>query len=1075
MAEGYEIAEGYIDVRAETDAARRAIRDYLRFVDQQLDRAEEQFAASGRRAGQRFRSGLTDSLPPNGLIDEILPGGGGGGGGGGGAGGGGGGGIISTILGALHGGISRIIQEIRDLVSEIQSILASLQSGLGDLISDIQSSVSGLLSDIRSGFIHTITYLQGAWVRFIGAITSHSGSIRTFLSTMWTRIRGLWTSFTTWANSAFTAAWTRIRSMWSSMGTGARTVWVRFTAWAGAAFAGIRILASRFWSSFRTWALTTFTTLALVAGILFSRMRGWASGVWSRFRSWGFAVWSGIAARGRSMWTRFAAWARSAWTAISGWFTSLFSTVSTWLSGLGGQLSSIMSSLTGALGPIGSALGPILQIAMYGSLIPIVLALGGAIANLLPLLFLLPAAIMTLVAVIAPAILAFKGLGDAIGAGMSGDMEKFNEALKKLTPNAQKFVKEFVALGPALRNIKRWSQNAFFLPLLGTIKPLATTLLPALEQGLAKSASGLGRLVAGFAKMLATPEVISAINTLFATTERILDRLGPPLASLFGAFFGTVEGGLPWIERFVDTLANGIERFANWLREVKANGQMQAWLQTAWTTAKNLWEVIKQLGAVIGALFQDTGDEGDDFLVGLADSLKELARWLNTTDGKESLDDLVDTIYAVMAVIDLAVLTVKAFGIAWLATKVGFLTAWQMLKDGWHWLEDAFNNLVKWVETASSISWEWIKDAASAVGDFFIGVGKWFVDAYDTVVGWGGKIVDWFAQVPGWIGEFFSNLPGWFAAAMQWLWETIFYYIGFFAGSILKIILGIPVALVMAWDWIKRTTIDGATALWEEMQTWDDKALAALSSFWTATVNFFDSVWDACYEGVVGFFIDTWNEIKTWPGRAGEALSAMPGQVGKWFTDTWNQGKKKTDEGIADVISKITGLKDKTINALSGASSWLWEAGKDVMRGLMNGVQDALGWAVDAAKRAAKKVAEGFMDGLDIGSPSRVMRVEVGRWMLPGLMQGVDDTLPDTMRYMGATANMLVSGFSPTVNVAAPSVDMGSTVLHADFGNGIAQAVPLLITRNPRIVAAAAAVGKRERNGWVNTNRGTVG
>jgi hypothetical protein len=79
------------------------------------------------------------------------------------------------------------------------------------------------------------------------------------------------------------------------------------------------------------------------------------------------------------------------------------------------------------------------------------------------------------------------------------------------------------------------------------------------------------------------------------------------------------------------------------------------------------------------------------------------------------------------------------------------------------------------------------------------------------------------------------------------------------------------------------------------------------------------------------------------------------------------------------------------------------------------------------------------------------------------------------MRYLGTVANMMVQGFQPTVNVAAPNVHTGDVMLTADFGEGIRQVVPLIITRNPRAIAGANAVGTRERSGWVNTARGTVG
>jgi phage-related protein len=239
-------------------------------------------------------------------------------------------------------------------------------------------------------------------------------------------------------------------------------------------------------------------------------------------------------------------------------------------------------------------------------------------------------------------------------------------------------------------------------------------------------------------------------------------------------------------------------------------------------------------------------------------------------------------------------------------------------------------------------------------------------------------------------------------------------------------------------------------------------------------VNAVTNAWNGMFESTSRGVQRTANTVSELPGKASNALSSLPGTVGNWVSSTWSRAVDSTSRGLSSVVSTVSSLGGRIVGALSGAGSWLVSAGANMMRGLGNGIMGMLGWAVDQAYAAARKVKEGFLSALGIRSPSRVMRVEVGRQLLPGAMEGVKDTIPDAQRYMGAVANMLVQGFTPTVNVAAPSVHTGDVMLQADFGEGIRQAVPLIITRNPRIVAGAAAVGDRQRSGWVNTARGTV-
>jgi phage-related protein len=1067
VADGFRIAEGYLDIEADPSAALRNVQEFLRRVERDMRRAEDEAEASGRRTGRRFGDGLDEGLRgPHGgnLINDLVLGGGGGEG----EGGGGGGGFIQSIIGGFSNGFRRVIDEIRTLIGEIESMLSNLGGG-GGFLSDLREGLSELISGIRDRFESLINYLHGTWTRFFGSLTN--GPIGDFFSDLLTRARAYWTRFTAWASSSFTVMWTRVRTWWANMSSNMNGYWVRFNAWASATFRRLRILGEYFWIRFRAGARSLFTNL-----------RGWTRGwindlgimgrwVWGRIRNWAGNIWSRMSSRGRSIWTRIAGWARSAITSIGGWFSSFFTWLSNTASTVGSQLNDAFSNIGKAAG----AAGPVLQVAAYAALIPIIIGLGGAIAQLLPLLLLLPAAIATLISILAPAIVAFKGFGAAVGAGLSGDVEKFNEALKKLTPNARAVAKEFVALGPALKRIKSWTQNALFLPLIGTIKPLATTLLPALEQGMAKAASGLGRLLAGFAKMLATPEVISAINTLFATTERILDRLGPPLANLFGALFGTVEGGLPWIERLVDTIANGIDRFANWLREIKQTGQMQSWLMSAWDAAKKFWDLLVALGALVGSLFANSGDEGLSWIEDLTNMVKKLTDYFKSAEGIEFLETIVSWMDEsgglMLTLVDIISTLLNAF--------VGLINFLQAIPGAfaaaWQWIKKTTVAVGEWIAMAAGVTWDWIKGAASAVADFFKMIGSWFVDAYNTVVGWGSALLDWFSKIPGWIGEFFSNLPGWIADGLAATRDAIFYGIGWVAGFIVGIFLSIPGALAAAWEWISTTVMNGVTKTADFVRTLPQRAGEALASLGSTIGGAVDAAWDWAYESTSKGVQYSWSKTQELVGRVGEILSALPGRIGGWVTEGWNRGREATSSGIDRVVSTARELPGKIGSALSGAGSWLYNVGRDMISGLIRGLGDALGWAVDQAKRAANKIKEGFLDALDSHSPSRVMDREVGRTILPGVVQGIKRDIPDTMRYLGTVANMMVQGFQPTVNVAAPNVHTGDVMLTADFGEGIRQVVPLIITRNPRAIAGANAVGTRERSGWVNTARGTVG
>ena len=66
------------------------------------------------------------------------------------------------------------------------------------------------------------------------------------------------------------------------------------------------------------------------------------------------------------------------------------------------------------------------------------------------------------------------------------------------------------------------------------------------------------------------------------------------------------------------------------------------------------------------------------------------------------------------------------------------------------------------------------------------------------------------------------------------------------------------------------------------------------------------------------------------------------------------------------------------------------QAGTDLLHGLWNGINDAVGWIYEQISGMVGSVID-FIKGLfGIASPSKVMRDEVGRWIPEGIGEGID-------------------------------------------------------------------------------------
>ena len=94
--------------------------------------------------------------------------------------------------------------------------------------------------------------------------------------------------------------------------------------------------------------------------------------------------------------------------------------------------------------------------------------------------------------------------------------------------------------------------------------------------------------------------------------------------------------------------------------------------------------------------------------------------------------------------------------------------------------------------------------------------------------------------------------------------------------------------------------------------------------------------------------------------------------------------------GLIQAIPQIVGAIPQLISAIVngfGNFDW-WSIGKDIVRGIANGLKDAAGIIKDAAKDAAKKAFEAAKDFLGIKSPA-TKGIYIGEMYDAGIAKGI--------------------------------------------------------------------------------------
>jgi hypothetical protein len=290
----------------------------------------------------------------------------------------------------------------------------------------------------------------------------------------------------------------------------------------------------------------------------------------------------------------------------------------------------------------------------------VIIGLGNSLFALIGIVGAIPALALGLVATLAPLLLIFEGMGEAISALTSGDLEKFNESLKKLTPSAAGVLREFKSLMPLFSSIRKSVQEAFFGRISGDFTRLLRAVSGPLLAGLSNVAFALGSIVSQLLRFLASKRAVEFLANLFGSVADGLNRNGPTLIAFIDALFTLANASLPAVSAFLDRLSDATNGFATFIQESVNDGSFQAFLDDAFSTLTDIWDFTKQVLGLFKDLFSTTDEKGQTFLQDVTEAVKKLREFFQSDDGKRFINDMLTAGHDLVTILDFIVADMDA-------------------------------------------------------------------------------------------------------------------------------------------------------------------------------------------------------------------------------------------------------------------------------------------------------------------------------------------------------------------------------------------------------------------------------
>ncbi|WP_428639696.1 phage tail tape measure protein [Schaalia sp.] len=188
-------------------------------------------------------------------------------------------------------------------------------------------------------------------------------------------------------------------------------------------------------------------------------------------------------------------------------------------------------------------------------------------------------------------------------------------------------------------------------------------------------------------------------------------------------------------------------------------------------------------------------------------------------------------------------------------------------------------------------------------------------------------------------------------------------------------------------------------------------AVTVIGTYFGDLFSLFSSVVTFIGQIINGDWAGAWNTMGQIASKGRELISNLVSGLGNlvssaisgaitWARDTWDQGWASMSGAVS---SKVSQIKSNVINGLAALPSHMLNIGKDIVRGIINGI-GAMGGALwDAASNLAGNAVNAIKSTLGIHSPSRV-GMSLGGFFGEGVALGL---IGSASRVEGAARSMV--------------------------------------------------------------------
>ena len=617
---------------------------------------------------------------------------------------------------------------------------------------------------------------------------------------------------------------------------------------------------------------------------------------------------------------------------------------------------------------------------------------------------------------------------EELGSSFGEMLSKIGEAVQENLPLIIQAGKDFIAgfcrgLSEEFPGVSALL-DGFFDGLLSTVGAVAQSVVdllskifgvidaqdPAVMEAIGKA---IGTIAGALISLNAAKNVAGSLNTLFSvlgsvkggitgitgvvgkavegfslwrgeagTLMEVLELEFPKVASIISSIGGAVQKAIGFVTQFGTSIAGIGSIIGGAILAVTSFVDM---FQNGFSVIKEILMGVGVALAAVGAVILGAPAAVAAVVAGIVFAVANLAIAV-----KQHWDEILAFVQEIPSKIGEVVDAV----VDWFQALPGRISAF---------LEEIIAGVQTWASNLLSQASSAAENAVNAVENFFsnlpykIGYILGFV--IGKLVSFGVDAINWVTKnVPIIINNivtFFAQLPG---KVWTWLVNTYNKLVTWGGNMLQK-------ASEAARNVVENVStffseLPGKVARWLQntltnLITWGSNMLSNGRQAASNTIN-----------AIVTFFAQLPGKIATW-------LTNAVSKVVSWGSQLAAQGRSAASQLVNAVTSGVAGLPGK-----------MAEVGRNIVRGVWNGISNAAGWFKSQVRSFFSGIVDGAKSALGIHSPSKVFAKEVGKWIPPGVGEGIKGEMPELEDETNKEMKALAQKMQAAVNIETGKITL---------------------------------------------------